>query len=143
MAAGDQIVLRIKKIIKQKSSGLMSLWRSTSTSGVSDQIYGCYGQKTDFSCFLNFRAPNILIRFDLLLRPSLIFFFENFSMNPYTMSRSPLRMCSTQPNGPCSSPEPSQSCGHIEPPPRHLEVSLTPVTDRVKICVRRKLIIFQ
>ena len=120
MAASDQIVLRTKKIIKQKSSGLMSLWRSTSTSGVSDQIYGCYGQKTDFSCFLNFRAPNILIRFELLLRRSLIFFFENFSMNPSTMSRSPLRMCSTQPNGPCSSQEASQSWGHIEPPPPSL-----------------------
>ena len=76
IAASDQIVHRTKKIIKQKSSGLMSLWRSTSTSGVSDQIYGCYGQKTDFSCFLNFRAPNILIRFELLLRCSLIFFLK-------------------------------------------------------------------
>ena len=59
----------------KKNSDSMSLGRSNSTSRVSDEIYGCYGQKTDFSCFLNLKALNILIRFEMLLLCSLIFFF--------------------------------------------------------------------
>ena len=57
MAAGDQIVHLTKKIIKQKSSDSMSFWRSTSTLGCSDQIYGSYGQKMILAIFSTFKLP--------------------------------------------------------------------------------------
>ena len=65
LGSGDRIHHLTKKFINQKSSGSMSLWRSTSTSGGSDKTENATAKKLIFEKWQympkNAENPNLLL----------------------------------------------------------------------------------